>query len=184
MNTRTEHSVKCLQKFIFPGTSTTALRLLFKRRWTSQRVALPLVPMETARYNLFFFLFFKWEWNWTHFELYLDTSFMSLTNEEKWGLKEPIWPQSRVQMAGRWWHSRQCFVFQLLPYWIVLFNSVWREPRASSSYWQVAKAEEPELATARRLKTKDTKGRNTSSQSQWGLCVCASFFLRRHWSSW
>lgn len=25
-----------------------------------------------------------------HFELYLDTSFMFLTNEEKWGLKEPI----------------------------------------------------------------------------------------------
>lgn len=82
---------------------------------------------------------------------------MSLTNEEKWGLKEPIWPQSQVQMAGRWWRSRQCSAFQLRPYWIVLFNSVWREPQASSSYRHVAKAKEPEQAITERLKIKDTK---------------------------
>lgn len=112
---------------------------------------------------------------------------MSLTNEEKWGLKDPIWPQSRVQMAGRWWRSRQCSAFQLRPYWIVLFSSVWRQPQASSSYRHTAKAKERRWQQLKDWKPK-TQRKNAGFHSLQGLFVLLLLFSSSsfwsHWSSW
>ena len=61
-------------------------------------------------------------------ELYLEIRLMSHANDEKWGLKRPIWPQTWIGMTGRCCDATiDAWRYSCASYWIVLFSSLWRE---------------------------------------------------------
>lgn len=61
-----------------------------------------------------------WDGPVIDFKLYLEISFMSYANDEKWDLKRPIWPWSWTRMTGCR-RTHRCLALQL---WLVLDCSV------------------------------------------------------------